>query len=90
MATTRLLTECEAAKIQLSVYFDVEIRVPSIAEDIDLSVQLSRHQLEAMMKPWIARLKEPLQNALKDSNMEKDEIDIILLVGGSSKIPAVK
>ena len=90
MATTRLLRECEAAKIQLSVYFDVEIRVPLITEDIDLSVQLSRHELEAMMEPWIARLEEPLQNALKDSHLEKDQIDIILLVGGSSKIPAVK
>ena len=66
-ATRRLLRECEAAKIKLSEDYDVEIRVPSIAEDTDLSVQLSRAQLEEMMEPWIAKLEEPLQNALEDS-----------------------
>lgn len=67
MATRRLFRECEAAKIRLSEDFDVEIRVPSIAEDTDLSVQLSRQQLEEMMEPWIAKLEEPLANALEDS-----------------------
>ena len=43
-----------------------------------------------MMEPWIAKLEEPLRNVLIDSGMDKDEIDIILLVGGSTKIPAVK
>ena len=67
MATRRLFRECEAAKIKLSEDFDVEIRVPSIAEDTDLSVQLSRQQLEEMMEPWIAKLEKPLADALDDS-----------------------
>ena len=90
MATRRLFRECEAAKIKLSDDFDAEIRVPSIAEDTDLQVQISRQQLEEMMEPWIAKLEKPLKLALEDSYMEKDDIDIILLVGGSTKIPAVK
>ena len=89
LARRRLLRECEAAKIRLSEDFDTEIRVPSIVEDIDLSVQLSRQQLEEMIEPWIARLRDPLERALEDASMDKDEIDNILLVGGSMRIPAV-
>ena len=67
MATRRLFRECEAAKIKLSEDYDTEIRVPSIAEDTDLSVQLSRNQLEEMMAPWIEKLEKPLADALDDS-----------------------
>ena len=77
MATRRLFTECEAAKIRLSDDFDVAIRVPSIAEDTDLQVQLSRQQLEEMMEPWIAKLEDPLKKALEDAYLEKDDIEII-------------
>ena len=58
-------------------------------ENIDLSVKLSRQQLEEMIEPWIARLRDPLERALEDASMDKDEINNILLVGGSVRIPAV-
>ena len=89
LARRRLLRECEAAKIRLSESFATAIRVPSIVANIDLSVQLSRQQLEEMMEPWIAKLRDPLERALEDASMDKDEIDNILLVGGSMRIPAV-
>ena len=89
LAIRRLFRVCEAAKIRLYEDFDVDIRVLSIAENTDLKVKLSRQKLEEMIEPWIARLRDPLERALEDASMDKDEIDNILLVGGSMRIPAV-
>ena len=89
-AIRRLTQECERAKITLSEQFDAEIRVSSIAVDQDLNVAIGRDKLEELAEDIFERLEAPVDNALEEASMGKDEIDIILLVGGSTRIPRVQ
>ncbi len=94
MALQRLREAAEKAKIELSTMMNTSINLPFIAADAQgpkhLEIELTRTKFEEMVAPLIQSTLEPLQRALKDSDLQPKEIDRILLVGGSTRIPAVQ
>lgn len=79
----------EAAKCELSSADEVEFRV-QVDGKVDLATTLSRAGLEATMGPILERTMEPCRNALADAGIGLDDIDEVLLVGGSTRIPRVR
>lgn len=99
MAIQRIREASEQAKIDLSTLQTTTINLPFIAtgsadgttaEPKHLEVEISRSQFEALAKELVDNAIAPIQQALKDSNISAESIDRILLVGGSSRIPAIQ
>ena len=62
----------------------------SLAEDKDYSLNLSRAQFETLLDPIFKRCMEPLPQALADARLTKDQLDEVVLVGGSTRIPKIQ
>jgi molecular chaperone DnaK len=94
MALQRLREAAEKAKIELSTMMNTSINLPFIAADAQgpkhMEIELTRTKFEEMVAPLIVSTLEPLQRALKDADLQPKDIDRILLVGGSTRIPAVQ
>ena len=93
MAMQRLKEAAEKAKIELSQKTEVQINLPFItandAGPIHLDYDLSRAKFEAMSEDLLKRCRGPFERAIKDSGLALKEIDHVLLVGGSTRMPAV-
>ncbi|TRZ92275.1 MAG: molecular chaperone DnaK [Methanosarcinales archaeon] len=79
----------EEAKIALSSNESTMISIPFAANKAPFNTILTRIQLNGMISDLIERTKKPIEQALDDASLEKNEIDDILLVGGTTLIPAV-
>ena len=94
MALQRLKEAAENAKIALSSSQNTDINLPFIAADAtgpkNLQMSLSRAKFEQMIAPIIEKTKTPCLNALRDAGITADDIDEVILVGGSTRIPAVQ
>jgi molecular chaperone DnaK len=94
MAMTRLKEAAEKAKIELSSVQETEINLPFITATnegpIHLLKTLTRSELEQMTEDLVERTRAPFEQAIKDSGVALDEIDEIILVGGSTRAPAVQ
>ena len=94
MALQRLREAAEKAKVELSTMMSTSINLPFIAADAQgpkhLEIELTRTKFEEMVAPLIEATIEPVQRALKDADLQTKDIDRILLVGGSTRIPAVQ
>ncbi len=94
MALQRLREAAEKAKIELSNSSSTEINLPFITADSTgpkhLQMSLSRAKFEQLVAELIERSKLPVQNALRDAGLNASEIDEVILVGGSTRIPAVQ
>ncbi len=93
-AMQRLKDEAEKAKIALSNSTSVNINIPYITADATgpkhLNVTLSRAKFNELTADLVEATMGPLKQAIKDSGLSLNEIDKILLVGGSTRIPAVQ
>lgn len=94
MSLQRIKEASEKAKIELSSSSETEINLPYITA-IDgvpkhLVMKLSRSQFEKLADNLIKRTLEPCKAALKDAGITKDKIDEVILVGGSTRIPAIQ
>ncbi len=94
MAMQRLKEGAEKAKCELSSATSTDINIPYITADATgpkhLQLNLSRAKFEELCDGLIARCKAPCENALKDAGISASQIDEVVLVGGSSRIPAVQ
>lgn len=94
MALQRMREAAEKAKIELSTTPTTSINLPFITADETgpkhIELELSRAKFEELAKDLIQKTLEPVKLALKDSDLEPNEIDRIILVGGSTRIPAVQ
>ena len=94
MALQRLHEASEKAKIELSNTSETEISLPFITADNTgpkhLQLKLSRAKLESLADGVLQRTMEPCKRALKDAGISTSEIDEVLLVGGSTRIPRVQ
>lgn len=94
MAKQRIEEAAEKAKIELSSMKSALISLPFITTTADgpknLEMTLTREHMNKLTKPLIERLVMPMQNALNDARLLPAELDRIILVGGSSRIPAVQ
>jgi molecular chaperone DnaK len=94
MALQRLKEAAEKAKIELSSTMETDINLPFITADASgpkhLNVKLSRAKFEQMVEDLIERSRRPCDIALKDSKLQKSEINEVVLVGGSTRVPRVQ
>jgi molecular chaperone DnaK len=94
MALQRLREAAEKAKVELSSMVTTSINLPFITADETgpkhLEMELSRAKFEELVSDLIAGTIEPVKQALKDCDLTQEDIDRILLVGGSTRIPAVQ
>ena len=94
MALQRLKEAAEKAKIELSGTMTTDINLPFITADQSgpkhLNYQLTRARFEQLVDDLIQRTLEPMKKALADAGMQPGEVDEVLLVGGSTRIPKVQ
>ncbi|HEY9749828.1 MAG TPA: molecular chaperone DnaK, partial [Allocoleopsis sp.] len=93
-ALQRLTEAAEKAKIELSSVTQAEINLPFITATQDgpkhLDTTLTRAKFEELCADLIDRCRIPVENALRDAKLSKENIDEVVLVGGSTRIPAVQ
>jgi len=94
MAMQRLREAAEKAKIELSASQSTSINLPYITVDAEknplfLDEQLSRAEFQKITSDLLDRTKAPFQNVIKDAGISVDKIDHVVLVGGSTRMPAV-
>ncbi len=93
MAMQRVKDAAEKAKMELSTLKETEVNLPFIAADASgpkhLAKTITRAQFESLVNALIDKLTEPCELALKDANLQKENIDSIILVGGMTRMPAV-
>ena len=94
MALQRLKESAEKAKIELSSTTSTDINLPFITADASgpkhLNVSLSRAKFESMIDSYVKRSIEPCKSALSDAGIELSEINEVILVGGTTRIPAIQ
>ena len=93
MAVQRLKEAAEKAKIELSSVQQTQINLPFItatdAGPLHLDYSLTRAKFQELTADLLERVKTPFDQAIKDAGLSKDQIDHVILVGGSTRMPAV-
>ena len=93
MALQRLREACEKAKKELSSSSSTDINLPFITADAGgakhLQMSVSRSQFEQLIDPLVERCRHPVEQALKDAKLSPSEVDEVVLVGGSTRVPMV-
>jgi molecular chaperone DnaK len=94
MALQRLQEACEKAKKELSSVSSTDINLPFITADANgpkhLQMTIARSQFEKLVDPLIERCRGPLNQAMQDAKLQPSDIDEVVLVGGSTRIPKVQ
>ena len=94
MALQRLKEAAEKAKMELSSTTQTNINLPFITADASgpkhLDYTLTRAEFERITKDLLDRCKKPVEQALKDAGLKMGEVDEVILVGGSTRMPAVQ
>ena len=94
MALQRLKEAAEKAKIELSGVMSTNINLPFITADATgpkhLDITMTRAKFDELTRDLVDRTIAPMQNALRDAGMTANEVDRVILVGGSTRIPAVQ
>ncbi len=94
MVIQRLKDAGEKAKIELSSVMETEINLPFLTADASgpkhLNVKLSRSKLEQLMDDLIERSRGPALQAMQDAKLKPEQVDVVVLVGGSTRIPKVQ
>ena len=96
MIRRKLRLVCEQAKLTLSWELTAVIRVDKIVidhptyNDLDFVHEISRDDFETAAQPVFARLEQPLNDVIEEAQMSREEIDEVVIVGGSTRIPWVK
>jgi molecular chaperone DnaK len=94
MALQRLKEASEKAKMELSTTSSTDINLPFITATQEgpkhLNVALTRAKFEQLVDDLIARTKEPMRKALEDAGLKPEDVDEVILVGGSTRIPKVQ
>ena len=94
MALQRLKEAGEKAKIELSSVMETEINLPFITADASgpkhMTMKLTRAKLESLVEPLVQRTIAPLKQALADAGLKPADVDELVLVGGSTRMPRVQ
>ena len=94
MVLQRVKDAAEKAKIELSSTQQTEVNLPFLTADSTgpkhLTITIQRSKFEQMISSVVERTLEPVKNALKDAGLAASDIDEVILVGGSTRIPAVR
>jgi len=94
MALQRMKEAAEKAKQELSSTSETEINLPFIAADESgpkhLQLELTRAKLESLTEPFVQRTLEPCRKALQDAGLTAADIDVVVLVGGQTRMPRIQ
>ena len=90
MALQRIKEEAEKAKKTLSTSSSVDIQLPFITAEINYETTLTRAKFEELIDDLVTSTLEPVRKALKDAKLSASDIDKVILVGGSTRIPKVQ
>ncbi len=94
VANQRLRDAAEKAKIELSTSLTTEINQPFITADVNgpkhLTMTMTRSKLEEVIRPVIDRCRAPMEQALSDGKLTKDEVKRVILVGGPTRMPIIQ
>ena len=93
-ALQRIIEASEKAKVELSILQSTRINLPFIYIDgqtpKNIDLEFDRSKFESLSRSLLERCKGPVQKALQDAKLSKSQIDQVILVGGSTRIPAVR
>lgn len=89
-ALGKLRRECERAKRALSNQHQVRVEIESLYDGLDFSEPLTQARFEELNNDLFRKTMGPVKKALEDAGLEKHQIDEIVLVGGSTRIPKVQ
>ncbi|KAH3681613.1 hypothetical protein WICPIJ_007429 [Wickerhamomyces pijperi] len=87
---SRILTSAEKIKKVLSANTQAPFNVESVINDIDFSSSMTREALEESVAPLLARAHLPIEAALKQAGLTKEDIDFVEVIGGGSRVPSLK
>lgn len=94
MAVQRLREAAEKAKIELSSTLETEVNLPFITADASgpkhLNIKLTRSKFESLIEDLVQRSLEPVKKAMKDAGLSANQINEVLLVGGSTRVPRIQ
>ncbi len=94
MALQRLKEAAEKAKMELSTSMETDVNLPFITADASgpkhLSVKITRAKLEALVSDLLDKLEQPCKVAMKDAGLANDDVNEVILVGGMTRMPAVR
>ncbi|GAB7357714.1 hypothetical protein MBLNU459_g0377t2 [Dothideomycetes sp. NU459] len=89
-ARLRVATACEKLKKVLSANAGAPINIESLMNDVDVRGFLKREELEELMQPLLARCTAPVEQALAEAKLKPEDIDVVEMVGGCTRVPALK
>ena len=89
-ALRRLRTACERAKRTLSSSTQAYIEIDSLFEGIDFNSQITRARFEELNMDYFRKTMAPVEKVIRDAKLSKSQVDEVVLVGGSSRIPKVQ
>ncbi|KAK7743195.1 adenyl-nucleotide exchange factor sse1 [Cytospora paraplurivora] len=89
-AVARVQAAAEKTKKILSANQQAPLNIESLMNDIDVSAMVTRQEFEALIEPLLNKTHVVLEQALTDAKLTKDDIEIIEVVGGGSRVPAIK
>jgi len=89
-ALRRIRNECTKAKIILSAALQTEINVDAVSDGEDLTVSLTRSKFEQICASYFERTLPIVTSVLKEAGLKKEQVDDIVLVGGSTRIPKIQ
>ncbi|KAL2865343.1 Hsp70 chaperone Hsp88 [Aspergillus lucknowensis] len=89
-AWSRTLAAAEKLKKILSANPTAPLSIESLMEDVDVRTLVKREELEGMVKPLLDRVTVPLEQALAEAKLKPDDVDFVELVGGCTRVPAIK
>jgi heat shock protein 4 len=89
-ALTRVATAAERLKKILSANAQAPLNIESLMDDKDVRAMLKREEMEELVKPLLERVIVPLEQALAEAKLKIEDIDAVEMVGGCTRVPAVK
>lgn len=89
-AVARVYAAAEKTKKILSANQQAPVNIESLMNDVDVSAMVTRQEFEALIDPLLNKTTAPLEEALAQAKLTKDDIDFIEVVGGGSRVPAIK
>ncbi|PHH69721.1 hypothetical protein CDD80_6552 [Ophiocordyceps camponoti-rufipedis] len=89
-AMARTIAAAEKTKKILSANQQSPVNIESLINDVDASAMVTRQEFESMIEPLLNRAHVPLEQALAQAKLSKEDIDVVEVVGGGSRVPALK
>lgn len=89
-AMVRVETNCEKIKKILSANQQAPMNIESLMNDVDVSGMITRQEFEALIEPVLLKVTGPIEQALAEAKLTKEDIDVIELVGGCTRVPSLK